>query len=89
MISDNGAASRYEVRVDGEFAGFAQYRQREDEIVFTHLEIDPAFENRGIGGRLAKYALDEARSRSLRVVPKCPFMAAYIRSHPEYADVVG
>jgi predicted GNAT family acetyltransferase len=88
-ISDNGDASRYEVHVDGDLAGFAQYQRRKDQIIFTHTEIDPALEGRGIGGRLAKYALDDARSRSLRVVPDCPFIAAYIKSHPEYAEVVG
>jgi predicted GNAT family acetyltransferase len=87
-VSDNGEASRYEVHVDGERAGFAQYKRRRDQINFTHAEIDPAFEGRGIGSRLAKYALDDARSRNLRVVPNCPFIAAYIRSHPEYATLV-
>jgi uncharacterized protein len=88
-ISDNGDASLYEIHVDGELAGVAQYRRREDEIIFTHAEIAPAFEGRGLGGRLAKFALDDVRSRGLPVVPDCPFIAAYIKSHPEYADIVG
>jgi predicted GNAT family acetyltransferase len=88
-VSDSGDASRYEIRVNGQLSGFAQYQRRRDKITFTHMEIDPAFEGRGIGSRLAEYVLDDARSRHLRVVPNCPFIAAYIRSHPEYADLMG
>ena len=87
-ISDNGDASRYEVHVGGELAGFSEYERRGDSVVFTHTEIDPAFEGRGIGSRLAKYALDDAHTRHLHVVPTCPFIADYIRRHPEYANRV-
>jgi uncharacterized protein len=34
-------------------------------------------------------ALDDMRARGLKVAPVCPFVAAYIRRHPEYADLVG
>jgi predicted GNAT family acetyltransferase len=53
-----------------------------------HTGVEPRFEGRGIGGKLAKYALDTARERDLKVAPWCPFIAAYIRKNPEYADLV-
>ncbi len=86
-ISDNSDVSRYEVRIDGEVAGFCQYERRDDRLIFPHTEIGPAFEGRGIGGKLVAYALDDARARHLQIIPKCSFIASYIRSHPEYADV--
>jgi predicted GNAT family acetyltransferase len=48
----------------------------------------PSLENKGLGARLVAGALDDIRARGLRVVPFCPFVRAYIRRHPEYADLV-
>jgi predicted GNAT family acetyltransferase len=87
-VVDNPEQHRYEARVDGELAGFAEYRRRGDRIVFTHTEVDDAFEGHGIGGRLASFALDDARARGLVVVAQCPFIGTYIRRHPEYEDLL-
>ena len=88
-VQDNAAASRFEIRVGDEIAGFAEYRLRGDRIVFTHTEIADAFEGHGLGSALAHGALDEARARGLRVVPRCPFIKKYIEEHEEYAELVG
>jgi predicted GNAT family acetyltransferase len=87
-IVDRPERRRYEISVDGRPAGHVRYRRRDEEITFIHTEIDEAFGGRGLGSRLAAHVLDEARARGLRVVPLCPFIAGYIRSHPEYADLV-
>lgn len=81
-------ASRYEVYVGDELAGLAAYRLEPGRMVLTHTEVDPAFEGRGLAGRLAKTALDDARSQGLQVVPACSYMVTYIKRHPEYADLV-
>lgn len=81
-------ARRYEIRVEGQRAGFAAYDLADDRLVFTHTEIDEKFERRGLGGRLAKAALDDVRQKGNAVVPQCPFIAAYIEHHPEYGDLV-
>ena len=88
-VVDNPAEDRYEVRVDGKLAGAAYYHLRPGRIVFLHTEVDPSYEGHGVGSRLAMEALDEARSKGLRVVPRCPFVARYIREHPDYQDLVG
>ncbi|MFD5865182.1 GNAT family N-acetyltransferase [Agromyces sp. NPDC127015] len=75
---------RYQLVVDGERAGFAQFRLEPGAIVFTHTVIKPEFGGRGLGSRLAKYVLDDAVSRGDRIVPQCPFIAAYLREHPGY-----
>ncbi len=87
-VSDNEAAHRFEVCVDGELAGFAEYEPAEGRLVFTHTEVLPALAGRGIGGRLAAGALDQVRARGLRVTPRCPYIAAFIRRHPAYSDLV-
>ena len=87
-VVDAPERSRYLARVDGEVAGFAAYRMRGERIVFTHTEVDPAYEGKGVGSALAKAALDDVRRRGLTMVLVCPFMTAYVQRHPEYADLV-
>jgi hypothetical protein len=88
VVVDVPEARRYEVRVGGTVAGFTAYRPVQGRIIFTHTEISPDYEGRGLGSRLAAGALDDVRSRGLLVTPLCPFIAAYIGRHPEYADLV-
>lgn len=85
----NEAESRYEAHVDGELAGFAEYVLDGERIIFTHTEVEDRCEGEGIGSTLARFALDDVRARGgLRVVPRCPFIRAWIDRHPEYGDLV-
>jgi len=88
-VSDNPAESRYEAEVDGEFAGFAAYQLNDKLIAFTHTEVLPAFEGKGVGGAIARFAMDDVRARHLRAVPICPFVKTWLQRHPDYADVTG
>lgn len=87
-LKDNGAAQRYEIYVDGQLAGHAEYRPLSGARMLPHTEIDGRYENQGLGSRLIRYALDDVRERGLNAVPTCPFVSAYIRKHPEYLDLV-
>lgn len=87
-VVNNADAGKYEVSLDGKPAGSAEYRLKGSQVIFTHTEVDSAFEGHGIGSALARYALDDVRGRGLRAVPLCPFIAAYIERHPEYQDLV-
>lgn len=87
-VSDNRDEHRYEVRDGSALAGFAVYARRGDTVVFTHTEIETPFEGRGLGSRLIQAALDDVRSQHKTVAPLCPFVAAYIRRHPDYADLL-
>jgi predicted GNAT family acetyltransferase len=86
-VRDNPAESRYEALVDGRLA-IAEYMLTGENITFTHTEVPAELEGRGIASQLARYALDDARARGLKVIPLCPFISAYIRRHPEYQDIV-
>jgi uncharacterized protein len=81
-------ASRYELRLGGRLVGLAAYRRRNGRIAFTHTEVEPSCEGRGLGSRLAAAALDDAAREGLAVVPLCPFIAHYIDEHPEYEELV-
>ena len=87
-VANNPDADRYEIRVDGALAGFTQYRERPGLIAFIHTEVDEEREGQGLGSRLIGAALDDARKRSLAVLPFCPFVNAYIERHRDYADLV-
>ena len=85
----NETQSRYELHLDGQLAGQAQYRREGDRVLFTHTLVEPAHEGRGLGSKLAAYALDDVKSRGLKAVPKCSFIAKFAQRHgEEYADVV-
>jgi predicted GNAT family acetyltransferase len=87
-VVDAPGARRYEAHLEESLAGFADYRLTPGRITFIHTEVDPAFEGRRIGSALVEGALADARARGLSVIPICPFFKAYIRRHPEIADVV-
>jgi uncharacterized protein len=87
-VERNAELRRYEAWVEGALAGFAEYRMRGGDTVFTHTEVDAAFEGKGVASRLIRYALDDVRERGGSIVARCPFVAAYIREHPAYADLL-
>ena len=87
-VQDNPDELRYELRVDGNLAGHIRYRRKPGSIVLLHAEVEPALEGQGLGAELVRSALEDIRSRGELVVPLCPFVDAYIRRHPEYADLV-
>jgi predicted GNAT family acetyltransferase len=88
-LSDNPELNRYEVRVDGELVGFAQYRIDGAQMTIFHTEVDAAHQRQSVGSQLAKHALDDVRARGLQLAPTCPFIADYVRRHPDlYLEIV-
>ncbi|MGW4897586.1 GNAT family N-acetyltransferase [Kitasatospora sp. NPDC004240] len=87
-VADNPEQSRYEITDDGELAGFAEYHRYENELAFIHTEIDERFGGRGLGGALARAALDDARRQGLAVLPYCPFIRGWLSKHPDHVDLV-
>jgi uncharacterized protein len=87
-VANNPEQSRYEVYVDDERAGYVRYLRGPGYVDFLHTEVDPKFEGQGVGSRLAAGALDDVRASRMRVVATCPFIAAYLRRHPEQADLL-
>ncbi|MEV6488944.1 NAD(+)/NADH kinase [Actinoplanes sp. NPDC051633] len=87
-VVDDFENSRYEVLLGGESAGVLHYRRHGGIVELTHTEIDQAFEGRGLAGRLASAALEDARNRAVPVRVTCPFVTGYVERHPEYADLI-
>jgi hypothetical protein len=80
---------RFRARVGDQLAGEAEFLLTPELVVFTHTEVDPAFEGQGIGSVLIRWALDDVRKDGYAVVPSCPFVRSFIDRHAEeYADLV-
>jgi uncharacterized protein len=86
-VTHNEPAHRFEVHVDGETAVLL-YRREGNTITFTHTRVPNGIGQHGIGSELVRTGLEYAKSQGLKVIPLCPFAAAYIQSHPEYLDLV-
>ena len=86
-ISDNKQANRYEARVDDALA-VVEYHQTANTIILNHTEVPQSLEGSGVGSALVKFVLNDSRANQYSVVPMCPFVAAYIRRHKEYRDLV-
>lgn len=77
---------RFELTIDNTTA-FISYRPIGDVLVFEHTEVPPELGGKGVGSRLVHEALNEVRKLGLKIRPDCSFVAAYIKRHPEFADL--
>lgn len=87
-VADNPGERRYEAWLGDRLVGTAEYRVRGSRVLFFHTVVEPALEGHGVGSGLARTALDDVRAKGLQVIPRCPFFAAWIRRHPDYADLI-
>lgn len=78
---------RFEIRV-GEDVAFAEYRLKDDSVIFPHTVVPEAFAGQGVGKRLVEAGLAFAREQKLWVRPHCPFFHAYISKRPELHELV-
>jgi uncharacterized protein len=86
-VKDNPAAQRYELSLPQGLA-YAAYRKGDGHLVVYHSEVPREVEGRGIGSALVRGMLEDMRTRNLKIVPRCGFVAAFIRRHKEYHDLL-
>jgi len=92
QVVDNPRLSRYEARIGERVLGIVEYDfdPTGERIVLVHTEVMPDAEGMGVGSRLARGALEDVRSRGLKLVVECEFIGAYLKRHPrEYEDLLG
>lgn len=87
-VSDNAAKNRFELLDDERVVGWVDYRLAGGSVIVVHTEIANGNERRGLGSVLVRGMLDQLEAGGKTVIPMCPFTAAYLKRHPEYADVV-
>jgi uncharacterized protein len=86
-IRDNAALSRFELN-DGGVTVVLNYKLAGHVLTLAHTETPVAARGRGLASRLVEAVLQEARERGLKIVPRCPFVTAYLEKHPEFRDLV-
>lgn len=88
-VVQDASQNRFQLLLDGEYVGEADYILRDGTIVFTHTEIDPGRSEIGLGGELVRGALNLVRAETdLRVVATCSFVTAWIDKHPDYQELL-
>jgi len=87
-VRHDESQQRYILEVEGKELGVASYQDDGERQVFTHTEVDPSLEGQGMGSKLIRDALDDARQRGKRVVPVCEFVAAYVKKHHDWDDII-
>lgn len=89
IVRDSPEQNRFEAYIDGRLAGVAEYMIANRLIIFTHTEVDPEFEGKGVGSALVRHALDAVRAEGSReVMPLCAFVKMWIERHPDYRNLV-
>ena len=79
---------RFAADVDGATA-YITYRETDGQILdLDHTFVPRASRGGGIASQLTAHALEYARQHGLRVMPSCPFVAAYVARHPEYREIL-
>lgn len=87
-VSRRSDPDRFEIAVDGQVVGFAEFVDRDGVRVFHHTEIAPEFGGRGLAGITVGTALAATREEGLRIDPVCSYVRRYVDTHPEWADLV-
>ena len=78
--------NRFETWIDNQLSKL-DYLLDEDTIVMTHVGVYPEHRGQGVAGKLVEVALKYAEEKSLRVIPMCPYVAAYIRRNPQFIEL--
>ena len=86
-ITHNDAQNRFETTIDGH-TGYISYQEQDDTLIYDHTIVPSELGGQGIGSALVKNALDYAYATNKKVIPQCSFVAAYIKKHPKYQDLL-
>ncbi|HMT11555.1 MAG TPA: GNAT family N-acetyltransferase [Ignavibacteria bacterium] len=86
-FTNNTARSRYELVTDGHIS-YVEYMLPGRKMILSHTEVPKALEGKGVGSKIIKLVLEDAKKLGLKVIPLCPFAASYIRRHPEWNSVL-
>lgn len=86
-IRESADKKRFESEINGNWA-FIDFIRAEDKMYLTHTEVPNTLEGQGLGSALVKHALEAIKKEERKLVPLCPFVASYVKQHPEYHQLL-
>ncbi|OAD92219.1 acetyltransferase [Aequorivita soesokkakensis] len=86
-IKENKEKKRFEAEVENKLA-LIEYIRAEDKMYLTHTEVPSELEGKGIASSMAKQVLQQIKDENLKLVPLCPFIASYVKRHPEWKEIL-
>jgi len=87
-VSHREKARRFSVRL-GDDVAYLSYEKIDDKTLdYAHVWVPVEHRNRGIAAALTNAALQYAENNAFKIVPTCPYVAAYVRRHGEFANLV-
>jgi hypothetical protein len=86
-VTDNAERHRFEL-VENGMTAFADYHRNGERLTIPHVEAPAGLQGTGAAGRLMEGLVEHARADHLKIVPVCPYAAAWLKRHPEHADVL-
>ena len=84
----NEELSQFEMDLDGAKALIGFKKEMDGTLNLVHTEVPQEYEGKGVGSQLVKQTLEQIKTTDKKIVPSCPFIAAYIKRHPEYESLV-
>jgi len=87
-VRHDESQQRYVIEVEGKELGMAAYQDDGQRRIFSHTEVDPSLEGKGMGSKLVREALEDTRQDGKRIVPVCEFVAAYVKKHRDWDDII-
>ncbi len=87
-VKNNQTKNQFETNLDGKTALIKYQKEADGTLNLFHTEVPDEFEGKGVGSQLVKNALEQIKADNLKINPSCPFIAAYIKRHPEYKNLV-
>lgn len=84
----NEEKKRFEMEVDGHVAFIEMILTNENIMFLTHTEVPPALGGKGVGSRIVEKTLHYIKEHGYTLAPLCPFVAKYLRIHPEWQTLL-
>ncbi len=87
-VQRNPARHRFELAADGGVAVLEYSEPRPGVLDLQHTVVPHAARGHGIADALVRGTLDQIREQGEKIIPTCPFVAAWLGRHPEYRELV-
>jgi hypothetical protein len=88
QVIHNRAVNRFEMAIADQHAVVNYQMVGADIYNLYYAGVPAELEGRGFGSCLVQGTLEQIKAEGKRFIPTCPFIAAFVRRHPEYQDFV-